>query len=186
MSKRFPIPEFERDRYKDMAWSEPKLLTKEEQARVLERVRAGDEGAYGSYPVQADAALFERFRMTGPHRHALMCVMPARGVTLTGRSWAWEIQRAVVLDSLDPERARVLQEWTTPRPMNTRLGPDTGVPLEGGVVYVLFGHRYGDHWIANRTLAEPPAAGSKAFSVLSAAAEGNNDFHACNLSFHWA
>ena len=186
MSKRFPIPEFNRDQYKNMEWKAPRLLTRDAQQDLIAAARKGDEKAYGCYPVEADPAFFDRFRFVGPHRHAVMCLVPPKGAHLAGRSWAWPIQRALVVDSLDPQRLSVLQEWTTPRPMNTRLGPDEGVPLEGGVAYVVFGHRYGNDWIVNRTLASAATPDAKGFSVLSASDDAANDFHACNLSFTWA
>ena len=185
MSKRFPIPEFDRDQYKNMEWSAPKLLSKAEQERLIAAARNGDGKAYGCYPVEADPAFYDCFRLTGENRHAVLCLTPPKGVRVTGRSWAWEIQRALVLDSIDPGRSSVLHEWTTPRPMNTRLGPDGGVDLNAGVAYVLFGHRYGDRWIANRTLADSKPSGEKGFSVLSSSSDSANDFHACNLSFSW-
>ena len=186
MSKRFPIPEFDRDQYKNMAWKERALLSREEQARLAEEARAGKATAYGCHPVAASAEFYARFKLHGPHQHAVMCILPKKEVRLVGRSWAWPIQRAVVVDSLDPAGARVLQDWTTPRPMNTRLGPDNGVSLEGGVVYAVLGHRYGDHWIANRTLEDRRgAADGRGFSVVSATDDDNHDFHACNLSFSW-
>lgn len=187
MSKRFPIPEFDRDQYKNMAWQRPALLSREEQQALIEAARAGKTDVCGSYPVEADEAFYERFRLRGPHRHAVMCILPKKDVRVVGRSWAWPIQRAVVVDSLDPAQARVLQEWKTPRPMNTRLGPDNGVAIEGGVLYALFGHRYSDYWISNRTLRDARgAADGKGFSVISASDEDNHDFHACNLSFTWS
>ena len=185
MSKRFPIPEFDRDHYKNREWTSPKLLSKAEQQPLIAAARAGDARAYGCYPVEVDAALLDRAKLTGAHCHAVMCLMPPARVRLTGRSWAWEIQRAVVLDSLDPERGKVLQEWKTPRPMNTRLGPDNGVELDTGVCFALIGHRYADHWIANRTLVEKNAAPAHGFSVISATNDDANDFHACNLAFAW-
>ena len=78
MSKRFPIPEFDRDRYKNLEWSAPRLLSKVEQEKLIAAARAGDEKAYGCYPVQADAAFFDRFRLVGPHRHVVMCLVPPR------------------------------------------------------------------------------------------------------------
>ena len=169
MSKRFPIPEFDRDRYKNMAWKEPALLSRDEQSRLAAAARAGDASAYGCHAVEADDAFYERFKVQGPNRHVVMCVLPKGQVRVVGRSWAWPIQRAVLVDSLDVAGARVLQDWTTPRPMNTRLGPDEGVALEGGVVYAVLGHRHGDHWIANRTLEDKRgAANGKGFSLVSA------------------
>lgn len=187
MSKRFPIPEFDRDQYKNMEWKPPKLLSPEEQAKVIEAAKAGNADVFGSYAVEADEAFYDRFKLQGPHRHAVMCVLPRKEVKLVGRSWAWPIQRAVVVDSLDAANAKVLQEWKTPRPMNTRLGPDGGVRLEGGVVYAVLGNRYSDHWIANRTLNDTKGVASgKGFNVVSASDDDNHDFHACNLSFSWA
>ena len=123
MSKRFPIPEFDRDRYKNLEWSAPKLLAKAGEEQLVAAARKGDERAYGCYPVEADPALYDRFQITGSHRHAMLCLTPPRDVRLTGRSWAWEIQRAVVLDSLDPSRASGLFNWKTPRPMDNPLVP---------------------------------------------------------------
>lgn len=186
MSKRFPIPEFDRDQYKNMEWKKPKLLSRDEQAKLIEAAKAGDDKAYGSYAVEADEAFYDRFKLQGPHRHAVMCLLPRKQVKLMGRSWAWPIQRAVVVDSLDAAKAKVLQEWKTPRPMNTRLGPDNGVTLDGSVVYAVFGHQYSDHWISNRTRNDTKAvANAKGFDIVSASDESNNDFHACNLSFRW-
>lgn len=184
MSKRFPIPEFDRDLYKNMAYQPPRRLSADEQARHLSRAKGGDASAYGAFAVDADEALFERFALRGEGRHAVLCVLPAAGAQLLGRSWAWQIQRAVVLDAIDPASARVLHEWKTPRPMNTRLGPDNGVALPGGPVYVLFGHMYGDHWRPNRTM-EDRRAGGAGFGVVSSSDDANNDFHACNLAFSW-
>lgn len=187
MSKRFPIPEFDRDQFKNMEWKQPKLLTRDEQAKLIAAAKAGDAHAYGSYAVEADEAFYDRFRLQGPHRHAVMCLLPPKKVRLVGRSWAWPIQRAVVVDSLDAAKAKVRQEWQTPRPMNTRLGPENGVELEGGVLYAVFGHRYSDHWISNRTLSDARGVvNGHGFNVVSASDADNHDFHACNLAFRWA
>jgi hypothetical protein len=186
MSKRFPVPEFDRDQYKNMDWSEPKYLSAVEQARLIASAKAGDEKVYGCYPVKADEAFFERFKLKGQHKHVLMCLLPKKEVKLVGRSWAWPIQRALIVDSIDPARASIVQEWKTPRPMNTRLGPDSGTVLSGGPVYVVAGHQYADHWIVNRTLVEKKAAEGKGFGMLSATEDDNHDFHACNLTFSWS
>lgn len=119
-------------------------------------------------------------------KSAVMCVLPGREVRMVGRSWAWPIQRALVIDSLDPQRAEVLADWKTPRPMNTRLGPDNGIVLNAGVVFVLLGHQYGDHWIANRTLVRSNDDPARGYSLLSASDDRINDFHACNLAFSWS
>ena len=185
MSKRFPIPEFDRDQYKNMDWKAPQLLSRAEQDRIAAAAQKGDAAAVGCYPVAADDAFYDRFKVTGEHRHAVMCVLPKGPVKVVGRSWAWHIQRALVVDSLDPGKAKVLHDWTTPRPMNTRLGPDDGVEVDSRVVYAVFGHRHGERWIANRTMRDAREAGKGGFTVISASDEGAHDFHACNLSFRW-
>ena len=186
MSKRFPIPPFDRDQYKNLEWTAPKLATPDECLKLIARARSGDAAAYGAYPVAATDAFYDRFKVQGPHRHAVMCLLPPAPVRVLGRSWAWYIQRALLVDSLDAASARVVQEWTTPRPMNTRLGPDDGVEVPGNVLYAVFGHRYSDHWIANRTRSDPAASGKGSYGVVSNSDETNHDFHSCNLTFSWA
>ena len=187
MSKRFPIPEFDRDLFKNRPWVAPAFLPPSEQQRLKDGAKRGEAASFGGHAVAVDAALASKFKFEGPYLHAVMCVLPYAPTQMVGRSWAWAVQRALVLDSLDAARTNVLADWTTPRPMSTRLGPENGVTLAGGPVYVLLGNRYGDHWIANRTLvARDTAAAGKGFSALSASGDDNNDFHACNLSFSWA
>lgn len=183
MSKRFPIPAFDYERFKNMEWAPPKLLSPAEQEQKIGAARSGQ--GFGGYHVAADPGFYERFKLRGPNQHAVMCVLPPREVRLVGRSHAWTIQQGLVVDSLDPERAKVLYEWKTPRPMNTRLGPDDGVTFAGDIVYVVCSHRYGDHWIVNRTLIDNggPQPG---FGVISAYDDSINDFHACNLAFSWS
>ena len=186
MSKRFPIPAFDFEPYKNLEWAAPALLPAGEQDRLTRAARSGDTSAYGSYPVDAGDAFYERFRLRGPHRHVRLCLLPEREVTLVGRSHAWFIQSALVTDSIDAN-CNVLRQWTTPRPMNTRLGPEDGVTLPGGPVYVVCSHRYSDYWIVNRTLAGGPVVpGTAGFSVLSTSDETSSDFHHCNLYFGWS
>ena len=185
MSKRFPIPDFDRDQYKNRAWAPPSPISEDEQKRLVAAAADGKPDVLGAYAVKAPPALCDKFGLRGEHLHLAMCVLPKQKVHLLGRSWAWYIQRALVVDSLDPATAQVLVDWKTPRPMNTRLGPDAGITLSGGVVYAFVGHRYAEHWIANRTLTDSEAAGNQGFSILSATDDDNNDFHACNLSFGW-
>lgn len=186
MSKRFPIPAFDYERFKNMEWKSPEFLAPKDQAKIFDAAQSGDEGVVGAYPVQADAAFYDRFTLRGPHQHAVMCVLPRRAVMLLGRSHAWAIQRALIVDSLDAARAKVVYEWNTPRPMNTRLGPDNGVTVPGGPLYIVCSHRYADHWLVNRTLADSKGvAGESGFGVLSASDDEINDFHACNVWFNW-
>jgi len=177
MSKRFPIPAFDYERFKNMDWAPP----------ALPAPAAGAGKGVGAYPVAADAAFYERFRLRGPHQHAVMCVLPKGGARLVGRSHAWAIQYALIVDSLDAAAAKVLYEWKTPRPMNTRLGPDNGVALATEVVYAVCAHRYADYWIVNRTLIDDRrAATPPGYAVTSTSDDSINDFHACNLSFSWS
>ncbi len=186
MSKRFPIPAFDYQQFKNLDWKEPQYVNAKEQARLLDSAKSGDGGAFGGVPVQADAVFYERFKLRGEHRHAVMCLLPRREVKLIGRSHAWAIQQALIVDSLDAARSNVLYEWKTPRPMNTRLGPDTGVTVPGGTLYVICSHRYADYWIVNRTLVDSKGfSGESGFGVLSASEDDINDFHACNLWFNW-
>ena len=185
MSKRFPIPEFDRDQYKNRAWSAPTLLGAADQLRLRETAKKGEASVYGAHAVALDVDVAARFKFSGQHLHALMCVMPSRSVQIVGRSWAWPVQRALVLDASDAN-AQVIVDWTTPRPMSTRLGPDGGVEIKGGVVYLVIGNRYGTSWIGNRTLTDVAGApGGQGFDVLSASGDDNNDFHACNIAFRW-
>jgi hypothetical protein len=186
MSKRFPIPAYSYEQYKNMEWAAPALLSAEEQARLVAAAAAGSADAYGCYAVGAPEAFYDRFKLRGAHRHVRMCLLPATAVSVVGRSHAWAVQQALLVDSLDATGASVLHEWTTPRPMNTRLGPDLGVTLPGGIVYAVCSHRYADHWIVNRTLtASATSADADGFDLLSASDDDVNDFHACNLSFRW-
>ena len=184
MSKRFPIPVFDHEQYKNLEWSAPVLLGGDDQARLKRAAAAGDASAFGSYPIAAAADFYERFKLRGPNLHVRMCLLPAAEVTLVGRSHAWAIQGALLVESIDPARAQVLHEWRTPRPMNTRLGPDDGVTIALRELYVVCSHRYADYWVVNRTAAVP-APDARGFDVLSASVDDANDFHACNLSFRW-
>ena len=184
MSKRFPIPAFAYEQYKNREWAAPGLLSTEEQNRLKLAAKAGDASAYGCHAIDAGTDFYDRFKLRGPHRHVRMCLLPERPVSVVGRSHAWAIQGALLVDSVDAARCNVLHEWTTPRPMNTRLGPENGVTLPGGAVYVVCSHRYADHWIVNRTLVAGTPGGN-GFDLLSASDDDINDFHACNLSLRW-
>lgn len=187
MSKRFPLPEFDRDQFKNRPWSAPSFMSAAAQQELCDAAKRGEVSALGAHAVAVEAALASKFKFEGTHLHAVMCVLPRVPVKVVGRSWAWAVQRALILDSLDSTHAQVLADWTTPRPMSTRLGPDDGVSFPGRPVYVLLGNRYGDRFIANRTLVtseEFPTGNG--YAVLSASGDENNDFHACNLSFSWS
>jgi hypothetical protein len=186
VSKRFPVPDFDRDLFKNLPWSEPSNLSPQEVSTLSAPNQAAREGELGGHPVAVGTALADRFGFRFDAKSAVMCVLPSKEVRMTGRSWAWPIQRALVLDSLDAQNATVIADWRTPRPMNTRLGPDNGIVISAHVVFVLCGHQYADHWLANRMLVSNSAGGAGAgFSVLSASDDRINDFHSCNLMFNW-
>ncbi len=189
MWQRFPIPEFDRDPFKDMDWQAPAYLA---EADIAEKIAAD---AHGAYPVLPGEDFLAKLGVRGEHRHALLCILPeAPGteVRILGRSYAWPIQRAWIVDTLDPAAFEVIADWRTLRPMNTRLGPDdgiaNGIAHGGGAVYLVTAHGHGDHWIGNRTIADngwDGGAAGNGFQVLSAANEDSRDFHECNVSFNW-
>lgn len=188
MSKRFPVPEFDRDQFKNLEWSPLRPLAQADQQQLVSTWQAGDEKVCGAYPVTAPDAFFDRFAIRGEHRLAVMCLLPKREVTLLGRSFAWKKQLALVVDSLDPGAARVQYDWRTARPMNTRLGPDDGVRLDGGMVFAVLAHRYGDHFIGNRTMIDnawADAPGGRGFRLVSSSDDRMSDFHHANLLFSW-
>ncbi|MBX9590923.1 MAG: hypothetical protein K2X43_16670 [Hyphomonadaceae bacterium] len=176
--KRFPVPEFKHEEFKDMAYTTPATVSPDDA-----RGRPP-----GGHVVLASKELLERFQIRGEFAHAVMCVLPQQPTHLLGRSWAWKIQRALVLDTLDAASAKVLHDWTTPRPMNTRLGPDDGVTLPGGTCYVITASRYADHWLGNRSIVQGdwmPAPGRQGFRVLGSSEPDASDFHHTYLAFDW-
>ena len=189
MFMRFPVPEFNRDELKDMEWQAPTFLSESEIGDLIERQKAGDASAYGCYAVLPDDALFDKFAIRGDHRHAVMCVLPDADVHVLGRSVAWAIQHVWIVDSLDAGSCNVVADWKTTRPMNTRLGPEDGITVGGGVLYSLHANAFADHWIGNRTILDNDWDGGDAahgFRVLSAHDEDIDDFHDCNLQFQWS
>jgi hypothetical protein len=187
--KRFPIPEFDRDALKNMAWQVPSFISEDAARKLAEERHKGstkDLGAHAITPGPLSAALFEKLKLQGEHRHTFLCLLPD-SASVFGRSFAWAIQHAWIVDSLAADRFNALASWETPRPMNTRLGPEDGIVLSHKAVYVLTGHRYGTHWIANRMMIEPGwrKPGAQGGFAILAASTGKNDFHDCNLYFAW-
>lgn len=176
--KRFPVPEFEYDQFKDMAYAPPERISAE-QAKSQ---------AAGGYAIDIDPALAMRLSFTGDHLHGVLCVLPAGGARLTGRSHAWRIQRMVLLDGVGAD-AGIVADWKTTRPINTRLGPDDGIDLPGGAYLVLSGNKYANHWISNRTIVQNGldlGEGRTGFRVLGASDVEIDDFHDSCLVFAWA
>ena len=186
---RFAVPEYDFRAFKDLSWTAPTFLSANEiDARIKDQTDVVTS-AYGCAAIEADTAVFEKFDVRGEHSHAVMCVTPSVDVHLLGRSYAWWNQRVLLLDSVDPSNMNVVFDWRTPRPMNTRLGPDDGVTIPGGIYYVISSHMYDDHWVANRTITDNDWDGGEAadgFRVLGASKDDANEFCECNLSFSWS
>ena len=187
MAKRFPIPEFDHDELKSLDWDAPKLLDLQAAARIVEAAGSGDASVYGAYPVAASDAFLDSLSVHGDHRHAVLCVMPAAGVRVLGRSYAWKIQRAMAAPTVDGPSTGLLLDWKTPRPMNTRLGPEAGTDSPSASMYLVLAHHYSDYWVANRTIADNAWTGASGngFRVLSCDNEEIDDFHASVVSFEW-
>ena len=182
---RFPIPEFKYDQFKNMAWSAPTFLADVEIKRLIDGQKAGDASVYGGYPIKPPDAFFDQLGVRGDHRHAVMCVLPKKPVKVLGRSHSWYIQRAVVVDSLDPSAIKTLFDWKTARPINTRLGPDNGLTIDGGVVYAVGCRSYADYWLGNRTIIDNQWNKGRGFRILSPVSDDVDDFHGIYLAFEW-
>lgn len=186
--KRFPVPEFDADPFKDMEYTAPEPISPSDAAALGEKAASGDAGAIGAHVVMPDEALFEKYDIKGDDRHAVFCALPSGSVHLLGRSWAWRIQRALILDSLDAGSANVLYDWRTPRPMNTRLGPEDGVTLTSGSCVVITGNKFADHWLSNRSIVEndwQPEDAANGFRILAGSDDELDDFHDSYLAFTW-
>lgn len=188
--KRFPVPEFDRDALKNLTWQKPSFISEDAAKRLADDHQNGstkDIGAHAIAPGPLSKAIFEKLKLQGEHQYVIQCLLPKDTVTVFGRSYAWPVQHAWIIDSFAADRCNAVVSWETPRPMNTRLGPEEGVVLAQKAVYVLSGHRYGDHWIANRMMIQPDwrKAGAKGGFAILASSTDKNDFHDCNLYFAW-
>ncbi len=174
-AKRFPVPEFNRHELKDMEWEAPAIQA------------ADDSRAAGMAAVAAGEDFYDRFSFEGEHLCAVDCKFPAKQVTVRGNSFAWPIQRVVITDSLNPASLNVLADWTTPRPMNTRLGPDGGITIDTDRAFVMIGHKFADRWVANRLILvhQWSTDSGNGFRILSSSEERINDFHDAIAYFEW-
>jgi hypothetical protein len=185
--KRFSVPAFDYGPLKKMTYEPPAPISSVEAKRIAEAAAAGDKSVAGGYAVEPDAALLERLDFRGAHRDMILCALPGPGAHLLGRSQAWFNQRAFILDRNAPD-AETLYCWRTPRPMNTRFGPETGVTLDRAVVYILSGRILSDHTRGNRVMIDrdwPPGAGGSGFRILAACDEGSDDFHDSCFELSW-
>ena len=168
--QRFKVPDYDRNALKGLDWSAPSPV---------------DDGAatdVGAHHVSGGEALLDHFKIVGDNAGVIKVVLPDGGGRLVGRSWTWPIQRAVVATSLDPGAMQVVADWRTPRPMNTRLGPEDGIDVPGGALYVASGAGNADHFIANRTLIRADDASAR---ILAAWETQPDAFHAVDLTFTW-
>ena len=188
--KRFPVPEFDYEPFVDMAYEAPKVLPSEEIDGLVAKLESGDESVCGAYAVAPPQALLEQHAFQGEDCHAIAVLLPAKPVQLLGRSHAWRVQRSLILAGTDPKTADVVHDWKTPRPMNTRLGPDDGVIVEGGGAFlILLGHKYADHWVGNRIIIEndwDPGENRNGFRILANSDPDLDDFHHSYLAFDWS
>lgn len=185
--KRFPVPTFDHRSLKGMAYDPPAPISNAEATRVVEAAATGDRSVAGGYAVEADAALLERLDVRGDHRHMILCALPGPGAQLLGRSYAWFNQRAFILDR-NAEDAEVLYCWRTPRPNNTRFGPETGVILDRAAIYILSGRIISEHTRGNRVMVDStwtPGAGREGFRIVAASDEDSNDFHDSCFELSW-
>lgn len=185
--KRFPVPTFDHEPLKNMAYDPPAPIANEEAARIAEAASAGDRSVAGGYAVEPDSALLERLDFQGEHRSMILCALPGPGAHLLGRSYAWFNQRAFILDR-NAQDAETVYRWHTPRPMNTRFGPETGVTLDHAAIYILSGRILGNHTRANRVMIDPnwsPAKGRMGFRVAAACDEGDDHFHDSCFELSW-
>ena len=175
-AKRFPVPEFDRHCLKNLDWTAPD--TKDS----LDETNLG-----GLTALSAPESLFQHFGYQGDHLLAVGIKLPDQPVRISGNSFAWPIQRVVITDSLDVTGLNVLADWKTPRPMNTRLGPDEGIEITASEAYVLIGHQFADHWIASRVMLDNEWSGEsgQGCRILSSCETQINDFHDAVVYFEW-
>lgn len=185
--KRFPIPEFDHRSLRGLTYSPPETISKSEEDSLVAAALSGDQSGLGAYGVEPNAELLERLSFNGDHQQMILCILPAGGCRLLGRSMAWYNQRAYVLDANSPD-AQVIHEWRTPRTHNTRLGPDDGVSLDRQVIYLLSGRILEDEDRGNRVMIDTgwsPGAGRAGYRILAGCDKGGDNFHDTCLMVSW-
>ncbi len=174
-AKRFPVPEFDRYVLKNLAWSAPAIQDNHHSTNT------------GMITINGGQEYYDKFSFQGEHLLVVSCKLPDTPVMVSGNSFAWPIQRALITDSLDPNSLTVLADWITPRPMNTRLGPDGGISINSEQAYVMIGHRIADNWVSNRIMLDHEWTGSaeNGFRILSSSEDQIDDFHDTVVYFEW-
>ncbi len=174
-AKRFPVPEFDRHALKDLEWNAPEISD-----------HSAGEG-YAATAIAADSAICDKFKFQGEYLIIVACSLPNQPVRISGNSFAWPIQRAVMFDSLNADECNVIADWKTPRPMNTRFGPDGGITVVSEKLYALIGHQFADHWVGSRIMLDNEWQGDSEFGfrILSSSETEINDFHDAVVYFEW-
>ena len=174
---RFPIPSFDHKKLRGLDWTQPIFLSEDDI-----NLKIGAKSTYGGFTVEAPESVTSKFSIRGEYVHAILCVVPS-GTRIVGRSYSWWLQRALIIDSLNSEECKIICDWRTPRPMNSRFGPEEGIVLEHDCFYILSCHNHGEHWDGNRTLIQDHDNGRL---ILGSAKKGTNNFHEFCLTFSWS
>ena len=95
---RFPIPEFDFEPLKNLPWSAPTPISEQEERNLVSAMAAGRELAYGCHAVPLPSQFLERFGLRGQDRTGFLCLLPKTGARMIGRSHAWFINRAIVVE----------------------------------------------------------------------------------------
>lgn len=174
-AKRFPVPEFDRHSLKNLKWTPPEILN------------SLNIDHFGAIVINAEPEFYDRFRFRGDFLVAVACKLPDQELTIFGNSFAWPIQRAIITNSLDVNSCEIIADWKTPRPMNTRLGPDGGLKLRMPEAYILLGHQFSDHWVGNRIIVDESWSGAtgNGFRIISSSETDIHDFHDSVIYFEW-
>ena len=186
--ERFQVPEFDYSALRNMVYEPRELLSSREACDIASRHTQGEAAAYGAYLCEPGPALVERFNFQGQHATAILCILPKSGARLLARSRAWFRQRLIILDDNGAD-GNVLHEWKTPRPFNTRLGPDDGVVLEHPVIWILSGRILDDQTRANRVMADAlwkPDGERAGFRIVAANDTEKHQFHECCIEVSWS
>ena len=186
--KRFPIPEFDHRVLMGLTYEPPSPISADKAQEIASAAANGDASVAGGYIVEPDSALLERLNFRGEHSVIVLCAIPGADAHLLGRSRAWFNQNVTVLDGNHAD-ATTLYDWHTPRTFNTILGPENGVSLEPGAVWILAGRVLGDHIRANKVMFDANWSsedGRKGFRVITASDAEPSQFHDSCFELTWA
>lgn len=174
-ANKFPVPEFDRYALKKLDWCAPEVSSD------------GPGAGCGSVVVANEPAYCEKFGCQGEKQQVVACALPENPVRISGNSFAWSIQRAVMPDSLEADTCNAIADRKTPRPMNTRLGPEDSISVTADNIYLLIGHQFANPWTGNRIMLDNDWTGSagRGFRILSASENEINDFHDAVVYFQW-